>query len=267
MLSRFQLAAAEAKAGDTDKAVADYDALASDTSVDDILHGHATLQAAALRLDKADYAEMEKRLKGLIDTDSAWSFSARELLGLSAYRTERHARGREAVQRAARRSGHAAEFAGTRRYDACAHCGNSAGAEHHGEITRVGREGWLERWASVLHGELAVACLAPGLAAALAASLCGCSGPCSLQYPQSLRQEGRNSARRAHRRHHRSECQATRSVEDRRSRCRFRRRGQRVVDRARRVRRPTISAISHWASRCRRCGRPTPAPGRRRADA
>jgi hypothetical protein len=86
MLARFQLAATEAKAGETDKAVADYDALATDSSVDPILQGHATLQAAALRLDKADYAEMERRLKGLIAPDSAWRFSARELLGLSAYR-------------------------------------------------------------------------------------------------------------------------------------------------------------------------------------
>ncbi len=86
-LARFQLAAAEAKAGDTDKAVADYDALANDPSVDDILRGHATLQAAALRLDKADYAEMQQRLKGLVDSNSSWSFSAHELLGLSAYRT------------------------------------------------------------------------------------------------------------------------------------------------------------------------------------
>ena len=86
VLARFQLAAAEAKAGETDKAVADYDALATDSSVDPILQGHATLQAAALRLDKADYAEMEQRLKGLIAPDSAWRFSARELLGLSAYR-------------------------------------------------------------------------------------------------------------------------------------------------------------------------------------
>jgi hypothetical protein len=86
VLARFQLAAAAAKAGETDKAVADYDALATDSSVDSILRGHATLQAAALRLDKADYAEMERRLKGLIDAGSAWRFSARELLGLSAYR-------------------------------------------------------------------------------------------------------------------------------------------------------------------------------------
>jgi hypothetical protein len=86
VLARFQLAVAEAKAGDIDKAVADYDALASDSSVDEILRGHATLQAAALRLDKADYAEMERRLKDLAEGDSAWRFSARELLGLSAYR-------------------------------------------------------------------------------------------------------------------------------------------------------------------------------------
>ena len=86
VLARFQLAAAAAKAGETDKAVADYDALATDASVDPILQGHATLQAAALRLDKADYAEMERRLKGVIDSGSAWRFSARELLGLSAYR-------------------------------------------------------------------------------------------------------------------------------------------------------------------------------------
>lgn len=86
VLARFQLAAAAAKAGETDKAVADYEALATDPSVDPILQDHATLQAAALRLDKADYAEMERRLKGLVDSGSAWRFSARELLGLSAYR-------------------------------------------------------------------------------------------------------------------------------------------------------------------------------------
>jgi hypothetical protein len=86
VLARFQLAAAEAKAGDMDKATADYDALAVDPSVDPILQGHATLQAAALRLDKADYAEMERRLKGLVDSNSTWRFSARELLGLAAYR-------------------------------------------------------------------------------------------------------------------------------------------------------------------------------------
>lgn len=86
VLSRFQLAAAEAKAGKTDQAVKAYDALATDANVDKILQSLATLQGAALRLDSADYAEMERRLKGLIDSNSAWRFSAREMLGLSAYR-------------------------------------------------------------------------------------------------------------------------------------------------------------------------------------
>jgi hypothetical protein len=86
VLARFQLAGAAAKAGEADKAVAEYDALAKDPSVDPVLQARAALQAAAIRLDKADYAEMESRLKGFIDSNSAWRFSARELLGLSAYR-------------------------------------------------------------------------------------------------------------------------------------------------------------------------------------
>ena len=86
ILSRFQLAAAEAQAGSTDKAVALYDALAADPEADTILKGLATIQAATLKLDTADYAEMERRVKGLIDENSPWRYSARELLGLSAYR-------------------------------------------------------------------------------------------------------------------------------------------------------------------------------------
>ena len=86
MLARFQLAATEAQGGNTDKAVELYDALAADAGTDNILKGLATIQAATLRLDAADYAEMERRLNGLIEQGSPWRYSARELLGLSAYR-------------------------------------------------------------------------------------------------------------------------------------------------------------------------------------
>jgi hypothetical protein len=86
VLARFQLASAEAQAGDIDKAVAAYDALSTDAQTDKILKGLATIQAATLRLDTADFAEVERRLKGLIDQGSPWRYSARELLGLSAYR-------------------------------------------------------------------------------------------------------------------------------------------------------------------------------------
>lgn len=88
VLARFQLAVAEAKAGETDKAVASYDALSNDAAVDDILKGYATIQAATLKLANTDYAEMERRLKSLTEGKSPWRFSARELLGLSAYKLD-----------------------------------------------------------------------------------------------------------------------------------------------------------------------------------
>ena len=88
ILSRFQLASSHAKAGDTDKAVEAYDGLAKDRRVDAILKGLATLQAAALRLDDADYSEMQTRLDALANGNSAWRFSAKELLGLSAYQND-----------------------------------------------------------------------------------------------------------------------------------------------------------------------------------
>ncbi|HLC09372.1 MAG TPA: tetratricopeptide repeat protein [Methyloceanibacter sp.] len=88
VLARFQLATAEAKAGETDKAIATYDALSNDAAVDNILKGYATIQAATLKLGGADYAEMERRLKALAEGTSPWRFSARELLGLSAYKLD-----------------------------------------------------------------------------------------------------------------------------------------------------------------------------------
>jgi hypothetical protein len=86
VLARFQLAAVEAQAGETDNAVATYDALSNDANVDPILKGYAAIQAATLKLDTADYAAMQRRLTGLVDGKSPWKYSARELLGLSAYR-------------------------------------------------------------------------------------------------------------------------------------------------------------------------------------
>lgn len=86
VLARFKLASADADTGKKDQAIAGYDALANDGAVDPILRGYATIQAATLKLDTADYAEMQRRLNGLIDTNSPWRYSARELLGLSAYK-------------------------------------------------------------------------------------------------------------------------------------------------------------------------------------
>lgn len=85
-LARFRLAATSVKAGETTKAVADYDALAEDTSLGAGLRDLARVRAAALRVNEAGLDEMKTRLASMADGSGPWRHSARELLGLSAYR-------------------------------------------------------------------------------------------------------------------------------------------------------------------------------------
>ena len=106
-LAGLRLAALAGEAGKTDDALARYEALSSSTALDATLRGFAQIQAAQLRLDKADLAEMQTRLGSLAnpvpassgwlwtcqfvgfndcDTSGIWRQSARQLLGLSAYK-------------------------------------------------------------------------------------------------------------------------------------------------------------------------------------
>lgn len=86
VLSRFQLAAAEAKDGDRKKAVEAYEALAADSSLGAMLQDYAKIRAATLLVDDAPFDDMKKRVDALAEGDGPWRNSARELLGLSAYR-------------------------------------------------------------------------------------------------------------------------------------------------------------------------------------
>jgi hypothetical protein len=88
-LARLQLAGETAAAGKTAEAIAAYEGIASDTGIDPLLRQYAELQTAELKVDTADFTEMQNRLKPLLNDESAWRFSARELLGLSAYRAGR----------------------------------------------------------------------------------------------------------------------------------------------------------------------------------
>lgn len=88
-LSRLQLAGESASAGKTAEALTAYEAIADDGSIDPLLRQYARLQSAELKVDTADFTEMQNRLTPLLDENSAWRSSARELLGLSAYRTGR----------------------------------------------------------------------------------------------------------------------------------------------------------------------------------
>lgn len=85
-LSRFRLAAAKVDAGQTEQAVAAYDGLSADTSIESSLRQLAGIHAASLRVDAAELSEMKTRLGKIADGSGPWRHSARELLGLAAFR-------------------------------------------------------------------------------------------------------------------------------------------------------------------------------------
>jgi hypothetical protein len=85
-LARLQLAGALLDQGKTAEALAAYEALAKDGSADPLLGDYAALQAAGMRLGEADFTEMQNRLTPLIGDESPWHFSAREMLGIAAFK-------------------------------------------------------------------------------------------------------------------------------------------------------------------------------------
>jgi hypothetical protein len=85
-LGRFRLAAEDAAAGKKAEALAQYQALADDPATDPLLRSFAQLRAAELRVDEADFTEMQNRLTPLLVEGQPWRYSAQELLGLAAYK-------------------------------------------------------------------------------------------------------------------------------------------------------------------------------------
>ena len=97
-LAKLQLAGALAKDGKTDEAVAAFDSLANASGSDNLLKSFAQLQAASLRMPDADYAEMQNRLTPLAGDDAPFSQSARELLGIAAYRAKKYDEARKYLE-------------------------------------------------------------------------------------------------------------------------------------------------------------------------
>lgn len=85
-LAELDVAALHAQQGRKADAVAMYDRVAQ-SGADATLRDYARIQAATLRLDDADRAEIMGRLAGLNTDNNAWRYSARELLGLAAFRS------------------------------------------------------------------------------------------------------------------------------------------------------------------------------------
>jgi hypothetical protein len=86
-LARFQLAALYVEQGKQEDALTIYEELASDSSLGQVQKNFATIQAAYLKLDKTSFEDMRAQLDPIAVTGNQWRHSARELLGLSAYRT------------------------------------------------------------------------------------------------------------------------------------------------------------------------------------
>ena len=86
MLAEFRIASEMAVTGKTKEAIAEYDAIAAKSGVSGEMKALARLRAAALLVDTASLADMEKRLNDLAATGNVWRYNARELLGLTAWR-------------------------------------------------------------------------------------------------------------------------------------------------------------------------------------
>lgn len=97
-LAKLRLAGAEAKDGKTADAIATFDSLAKQADADPLLKDFAQLQAASLQMETADYAEIENRLTPLMADGAPFANSARELLGLAAYKAKKYDEARKYLE-------------------------------------------------------------------------------------------------------------------------------------------------------------------------
>ncbi|MBU2533828.1 MAG: tetratricopeptide repeat protein [Alphaproteobacteria bacterium] len=95
-LAQLRLGAAAREAGETEKALRHYQAVADNASADRLLRSFASLQIASLKVDSGSWTEVQNRLNDLADETSPWRHSARELLGLAAYKHGKWAEAKEA---------------------------------------------------------------------------------------------------------------------------------------------------------------------------
>ena len=98
LLARLREAGVLAQKGDTDAAVVVYDRIADDSGVGRVYRDFATLMAVMHQVDTIDADSAETRLAGLLASDNAWRYSARELLAIAALRAGRTDRARELLE-------------------------------------------------------------------------------------------------------------------------------------------------------------------------
>jgi hypothetical protein len=87
MLAIFRSAGEKAVAGDKDGAVAAYDSIAQRSGLPPLVADLARIRAALILVDSQSPQELQSRIGDLAETGNPWRHTAREILGLAAYRT------------------------------------------------------------------------------------------------------------------------------------------------------------------------------------
>ena len=91
-LARLRLGGAQAESGDIEAALATFEALAQDRSADQLIRDIARIRSGYLMIDRSDLAAMQASIEDLAGDGEAFRHSAREILGLTAYRNGDYAR-------------------------------------------------------------------------------------------------------------------------------------------------------------------------------
>ena len=86
LLARMRAATVLAADGDTEGAVAAFDAIAADRSVTDVIADIARLRSGLLLVDHGSYTDVSARVETLTADGNALRHTAREALGLSAWK-------------------------------------------------------------------------------------------------------------------------------------------------------------------------------------
>lgn len=97
-LARLRAADLKAEAGDLPGAIGLWNGVAADPNADGLLRDYASLTAVQHQLDQGDPAQLEARLKPLMDPNNAWSSLAREQMALLSLRQGKLDDARKALQ-------------------------------------------------------------------------------------------------------------------------------------------------------------------------
>lgn len=95
LMAKLRAATVLADKGDASGAIATFQAVATDNGVPKALQDVAKIRAAYLLVDHGSYDDVSREVEVLTDTENAMRHSAREALGLAAYKANDFTRAKE----------------------------------------------------------------------------------------------------------------------------------------------------------------------------